>query len=206
MSLRTHLAILFALLAPACASPPTRFYELAAVAPATSPAARSACPRAPFTVQHVVLPETLDRLSLVREAGPGRLDISGQHRWAAPLDGMVQGVLAEDLRQRLPTGSVVMPGDPAPPGAAELAVTVERFMPEASGGVVLDADWTLRDGGGHPRPTRAQSVTVAAAPTPADAVAGMSRALGELADQIAGVLRSCAAVNRSPAGVVAGAL
>ena len=42
-----------------------------------------------------MLPPDLDRLSIVTRAGPGRLAVSGDDRWAAPLHRMVQRALAE---------------------------------------------------------------------------------------------------------------
>ncbi len=190
MKLQPSVAVLLALLPAACGSPATQFYELMPVGPATAAAGGTACLPGPLTVQHVTLPATLDRSSIVRAAGPDRLDISGEHRWAAPLDGMVQSVLAEDLRTRLPGASVALPGDPAPKGSVGLAVTIWRFLPDAGGRTALMADWTTNAGAGA-GPVHSETVAADGPPGVAQAATGMSRALGGLADRIAAVLSAC---------------
>ena len=105
---------------------------------------------------------------------------------------MIQRVLAEDLRQRLPLGRVALPGDPTPDkGVSELAVTIVRFMPDAGGRVVLVADWSLRAGSNGASPTQSAAVSVPASAGTQDIVVGMSQALGKLADQIAASASAC---------------
>ena len=183
------MAPLLALLLAGCGGPPTRFYALALTPPPQAPAA-APCPsvrqHTKLTVDHVLLPETLDRQSIVRDAGPHRLQISNQDRWAAPLDGMIQRVLAEDLRQRLPPGTVLVPGDPMPPGgAASIKLNVRRFAAQSDGAVTLAADWTLLDAGGTPTPVHASTLREAGGTGTNEMVASMSTVLGKLADRIA---------------------
>ena len=143
--MRRICAILLPITLTACgSSPPTRFYTLYPVPPGR-PAATLAGP--PIQVGRVILPPDLDRLSIVTRAGPDRLDVSGQDRWAAPLDGMVQRVLAADLAARLPQSQVLAPGDPAPSGGVRtVTVNVRRFDSDATGQVTLDAGWALLSG------------------------------------------------------------
>ncbi len=185
-------ALSMVLIEAACGSRPTQYYQLSASPPSTAPQAGSSCLRAPLSVQRVSLPETLDRLSIVRAKGPHELAIAGEQRWAAPLDGMVQQVLAQDLQTRLPAGAVLLPGEPAPPsGATALSVSIERFLPDAAGQVELRADWTLTSPGGAVSGARPQSLSTTAGTTTEDAVAGMSQALGQLAGRIAASLNAC---------------
>lgn len=178
-------AVLASVALTACgSSPPTHFYTLDPVPPGR-PRASLAGP--PIEVGRVILPPDLDRLSIVTRAGPGRLAVSGEDRWAAPLDGMVQRVLAADLAARLPQSHVLAPGDPAPRGGVRtVTVNARRFDSDATGQVTLDAGWALLSGT-PPVPVRrghetitVQAGTAAAGPE----AAAMSRALAELADRI----------------------
>jgi len=169
-----------------CGGPPTDFYALAPVA-ATGGDGPAACAGStPLVVDHVLLPGILDRQSMVTAAAGDRLAISGQDRWAAPLDQMIQRVLTEDLRDRLGPGRVLAPGDPTPAGGADgVQVNVLRFMPDEAGRVTLHADWTLFGAHGKPLLTRLESLSDAGPATAGDNAAAMSRALGKLADAIA---------------------
>ncbi|MBV9750090.1 MAG: membrane integrity-associated transporter subunit PqiC [Acetobacteraceae bacterium] len=177
-------ALACAALAACGSSPPTRFYTLDPVPPGR-PAIAFAGP--PIQVGQVMLPPDLDRLSIVTRAGPDRLAVSGEDRWAAPLDGMTQRVLATDLAARLPRSQVLAPGDPAPSGGVRtVTVNVRRFDSDAAGLVTLDAGWALLKGT-PPVPVRRghEVITVQAGATAAGPeAAAMSRALAELADRI----------------------
>jgi uncharacterized protein len=188
--MRRSLGLLVLLLLAGCAtSPKSRFYALEPV-----PGGRIAEPVSgpPIVVDAVHLPDVLDRLALVRRAGPTQLQISDTDRWAAPLDGMSRRVLAWDLAARLPMGLVVAPDAPKPPDAARgLVVSVERFDADAAGQVRLDAVWTLLAGSPQkPVIERRETILVDGADRFASEPAAMSRALGLLADRIANALRA----------------
>ncbi|WP_428483185.1 PqiC family protein [Rhodopila sp.] len=188
--------LLLILLVSGCGGPPTRFYTLAPVAPAaTAGVPLASCPTGPVAVNHVLLPETLDRQSVVRADGTERLDISNQDRWAAPLDGMIQHVLAEDLRNRLPADRVLMPGDAPPPGgSAGIDINIQRFVGDAAGHVALRVDWTLLNRHKTVVATQSEAINADAASAGTDSlVAAMSRAVGDLADRIVVVLQKCPA-------------
>jgi len=103
-------------------------------------------------------------------------------------------VLAEDLEQRLP-GSSVFTEDGSITAApdATVEVDVRRFDVGATGGVNLVAEVAvLQAGQGHPAST-SRAVTLSEAPkdeTTTSFVAAMSDLLGQLADQVAALLRS----------------
>jgi uncharacterized protein len=187
--MRPSLGLLVLLLLASCGtSPKSRFYALESV-----PGVRIAEPVSgpPIVVDAVHLPDVLDRLPLVRRAGPTQLQISDTDRWAAPLDEMSRRVLAWDLAARLPTGLVVAPDAPKPPGAVRaLVVSVEEFDADAAGQVRLDAVWTLLAGSPQkPVLERRETIRVGGADGFASEPAAMSRALGVLADRIASALR-----------------
>ena len=122
-------------------SPPTHFYML----DTTPSAQRWMASGKPIEVNHIAMPAVLDRNSLVIRSGPNEVKVSDPDRWAAPLDEMAQRVLASGLRDRLPPGLVLEPGDPVhgkavvllarrydqyrdePPDGPVIAVTVSRW-------------------------------------------------------------------------------
>ncbi len=168
----------------ACGSSPrTHFYVLDPVPGSQQVAARS---HAPVQVTDVTIPQTLDRLSLVRRSGPGQLDVSDIDRWAAPLDALIRRALTEDLATRLPAGAVVPPGEPAPSDTRRLDVRVQQFIGDMQGVVMLDTVWVLQDARrrivahGHE-----ELQAHAANGTPSAIVQTMSQLLGEFADRLA---------------------
>jgi len=183
------LALLF-LLAACGNSPPSRFYTLDPTGAGSSGVVRA---KGAVAVGQITLPAELDRLSLVTREGANRIAVSDQDRWAAPLDGMIRRVLATDLSRRLPAGAVVAPGDPVPPGARMVTLTIRSFIGDASGHVVLDADWAVSQGRGHPAIIHRETIAREAGSGDAAAIAAaMSQAIGSLADRIASALRDTA--------------
>ncbi len=178
------LAALALLLSACGSSPPSRFYTLDPVPPAR-PAVTSSGPA--VEVDRVTLPESLDRLSVVTQIAPNRINVSDQDRWAAPLDGMTRRALASDLELRLPGRTVRMPGDPASHGPAiKVTVNIRRFIGDQAGRVVLDADWAATQDGRPFLPSRQETISVQAGSAQAGAIsAAMSQALATLSDRIA---------------------
>jgi uncharacterized lipoprotein YmbA len=183
MIARCAMLLLLLAVAGCGSSPKTRFYTLNTVPVAG--AITYAPVNARLEVGHVMLPATLDRQSMVRQ-GPGdQLDISDRDRWAAPLDELTRRVLTGDLRHRLPPRTMLAPGDPTLPGMRTLMVNVQRFMADASGHVILEADWSIEQHGRTLAP-RHEVIRVPMSGQDGQEIAdAMSRALGELADRIA---------------------
>lgn len=186
-------------LAACASSPPTQFYSLQAIAPQAS-APQSSAPQAdssggdsggahaaPLRIAAVHIPPTLDRREIVRVGAGDRLDISGEHRWGAPFDEMVQQVLTQDLVERLPADQVVLPLGPARAGTRSVVVDLLQFQANAGGSVVLQGSWSLlAPGQSAPALVRAfRYEDSSGAQNFADQAAAMSRLLGRLADDIA---------------------
>jgi uncharacterized lipoprotein YmbA len=57
-------------------------------------------------IERPVLPEYLDRPDIVTLEGSDQVEIDEMKRWAAPLDEMLENVITEDLRQRLPSSVI----------------------------------------------------------------------------------------------------
>lgn len=179
------LAVLLGL--AACgSSPPTHYYSLVPVPPAGG--GHDAFSGPPLQVGQVNLPPLVDRSSLVI-TGPGpAVTVSNTDAWAAPLSGMVQQVLTEDLSDRLGADHVIPASGQIPPHGVRIVVlTMQRFSGDSQGQVVLDTDWTLTHGNppqpGHLHHARITEYAGSTAGGPV--AAAMSRALGALADRIA---------------------
>jgi uncharacterized lipoprotein YmbA len=182
--MRATLAALALAAVAACGtSPKTHFFVLSAV-----PGEDGQHAAVPFRIQlaAVHLPPSLDRRQLVRMTGDNTVSISDTDRWSGPLDEMVRNVLSQDLAERLPSGTVVLPDAPTAPGTRTVVVTLAEFGADASAHVTLRGSWALLDPASNaPVMDRDVRLEAGSAATPDATAAAMSRALGELADAIA---------------------
>jgi uncharacterized protein len=161
----------------------TRYYILEAE-PTSSNPARSPIPS--LGVGPVELPAYLDRREIVRRAGPGRLEVAGVDRWAAPLDDLFASVLEEDLRAAVPARQVsAWPW--AVEDAPEWSVSVEvlRFDGEPDGTAVLEARWSVRRRGALARQGVTNARVRGSTPAVGATVAALGRTIGALAQDIA---------------------
>ncbi|MBY6264130.1 membrane integrity-associated transporter subunit PqiC [Azospirillum sp. 412522] len=191
--LRTAALAMPLLVLAACQSTPdSRLYTLAVVPPAGAAQPAGAAPRT-LALGSLDLPMLIDRPQIVRRIDGNRVETLEFDRWAEPLADGLRSTLAGDLAARLPGATILPVAGSAGEGTAVLAVTVLRFDADATGRVVLDAQWTLSPAGGSggrkSGPTR-ETVEVPAAGAGPDAqVRTMSQAVGVLADRIAAGMR-----------------
>jgi uncharacterized lipoprotein YmbA len=166
-----------------CASsPPVEYVSLAPIEPHGS---RIGSRATHVQVAQVHLPPALDRKQMVRHSGSYTLDISDQHRWSAPLDGMIRQVLSQDLIQVLPPDSVVLPEQPAPSATRKIVVNVLEFAADAAGTIQFNGTWSLLTPGRPPQSRYVSLSERADAKDTADQVKSMSRILDRLATLIA---------------------
>ena len=170
-----------------CASPDPAIYTLRAV----PGQAAGGGPEA-VKIGRPGLAGYLDRSEIVRDSSDSRLNLQSGERWGEPLGDMLGRVLALDLSQRLQGTSVFTEaGTITVDPSATVELDVQRFDLEAGGPVVLLAQIAVEQGRSHdPASTRSIRITVPPADrsTPA-LVTAMSTALGQLADQVAELLR-----------------
>ena len=194
MTTRLIPALLLLTLTACASSPPTRFFALdpaSAAGPAAASGGEDQNAAQPVKIDAVHIPPALDRNSMVRGESDNQLEISSRDRWAGDLGEMIRRVLTQDLAGRLPGGMVIAPDSPAPPSARGLVVDVLTFQPQATGEVVLDADWTLVAGTqSSPVLRRSVHLTVAGASSAQGEAAAMSTLLGQLADSMASEIRA----------------
>ena len=159
---------------------PNTFYSLEALPPATTTVAAAAA--TPIGIEAVELPPGIDRRELVVRKADRTFEMHGNQQWSGPLEDMVIHTLAFDLAKRLPEGAVVLPGQIKPAAMRPIVVVFEDLAANHNNEFVLDARWIL---GGVSRHER---IVVPLASTKGEAIArGMSEALAQLADQIAGL-------------------
>ena len=186
--MRTTIAVLAALLLPACLGPRvdgSRYFTL--------PVAGAAATRTPVGsvgLGPVTLPPYLSRPEVATRLGPEQIAYSANDRWAAPLEDLAVGALGEELRARLPAREVLR--WPWPLGSPpDVAASVEflRFEGDAAGGATVQARWTVSAPGRKPV---AGETRVHENGSPGDvpgSVAALGRALGVLAADLAAAAR-----------------
>lgn len=126
-----------------CASPPSRFYTLAATA------RPDGAPPVPcgVVIDGVGLPATVDRSQFVVQLGPNRVLIDEFNRWAAPLGASVARTVAENLGVLLANARVVSgPLAPSFDPAYRVTIDVQRFESVPGEAATLDALWVVRRG------------------------------------------------------------
>ncbi|HEX3771212.1 MAG TPA: PqiC family protein [Polyangiaceae bacterium] len=172
-------------------SPPSSFFALSPTSPA---AAGSAQPGALHTVRirRPALPGYLDRPEVVHRIAGYRLGVAANDRWGGPLDEMVGRVLAQDLEVRVPgVSAYTEDGAISAEADATVEVNIERFEADERGEMWLAADVAVERGLAHQGATRSVHLTSHShGETTAAIVAAMSDLLGQLSDQIAGMLAS----------------
>ncbi|WP_186373925.1 membrane integrity-associated transporter subunit PqiC [Roseomonas gilardii] len=181
-----------------CASPGPAYYRLSAQAgPALPGRGRQ------VQLRRVGIPGYLDRPGLVRAREGGRLDVADVESWPEPFGEMVTRVLAENLALRLPGDSVAAEGGALRIPAGILAeVQIQRFEAGPDGVVELLAQAAVRPRNQDAAASRTLRFRVpsgvpgagvsgaggAKGLDAAGVVAAMDRALGQLADSLAGMI------------------
>jgi len=165
----------------------SRIYSLDRIPPA---APATAIRGLPVALDGVELPPGFDRREIVVRQANQQLDVRSAEQWEASLEPLVLHTLAYDLASRLPEGMMVLPGEVKPASQMRaIDVAFEELAAGPDAKVVVDAHWIVKEPGrpdiaGHER----FSVDIPSLDS-ANVAAGMSRALGALADRIAASLK-----------------
>ena len=181
------LAVLLAAVLAGCASPPSRFYTLAAIAgpDGGAPAAYA------VAVDSVSIPATVDRPQFVVQKGPNRVAVDEFNRWAAPLAANIASTLAANLgvvlgTPRAVSGPLAASVDPA----YRVTVEVQRFESVLGETVTLEAVWLLRRPGATATSGGRSALREAVQGEGYEALAAAhSRALAGLSRDIAAAIR-----------------
>jgi uncharacterized lipoprotein YmbA len=170
-------------------SPPTRFYILNEIAPASPAPTTATSNDIPVRVEPVTIAPELDRPELVTRSGPNRVHVEGSDRWAAPLAEQIRRVLSDDLSARLPLGMVANPNEASTKDPRRLlTVAIDEFYGNDSCAVSLRASWSLMKPQATSQHGTAQVQVPASASCSSELPAAMSRAVSLLADRLAAAI------------------
>jgi uncharacterized lipoprotein YmbA len=124
---------------------------------------------------------------MARRVGSDEVSYAEYERWAEPLDGMVRRVLFADLDSRLAPGTTLIENHTASSASLTISVDILRFDADVIGLVKLDARWKMfgRAGDLVGMPHNARIVQPGSGPDAAAIATTMSRAVADLAGEIA---------------------
>jgi hypothetical protein len=182
----TGSVALLAMALGGCASsgPPPTEYVLG-IEPSAIAVMSPVTQRPVLEIAMVRVPDYLDRTDLLTRSS-SQLTSSQSGRWGERLSVGITRALAASLATRLPN-FVVTTTPPLNMPDRRLLVDVSTFEARADRQVVLAARWTITDGGNRSNIQSEQAVVVEPVSATGDsgAVAAMTRAVEDLADQIA---------------------
>lgn len=181
-----------AALAAGCSSTPEpHFYTLSAQ---TESIAYVAGPS--VAVGAVTVPDSVDRPQLVVTVNANEVAILEQHRWAEPLKGELGRVLAENLTRASGNPRIAAyPQNASLIADYRVLVDFQRFAGRPAGDVVLDALWSLRSAKGDVLRSGRTRATESTGKGYDALVAGYSRALAKVSDEIATALKDLPAAK-----------
>jgi uncharacterized lipoprotein YmbA len=162
----------------------SKFFSLDRIPPAAAPAAGTA--RAPIGIGGIELPPGFDRREIVIRKANHQMEVRASDQWSAGLQDLVLHTLAFDLADRLPEGTVILPGAAQPAAMRSIDVVFEDLSAGPDAKVTLDARWTATAPAlaGHE-----QIVIDIPSLDSANVATGTSQAIAALADRIAAKLR-----------------
>jgi uncharacterized lipoprotein YmbA len=134
----------------ACAAPQLHYYRIAVI-----PGASRNPPPVSIGVRGISLPNYLAQAGIPKAGGDYQFDVYANDLWAGRLGDMLQGVMVQDLAQRLPGATIVGTGGSISETSDLLIeINILRFDPDSSGQVLLSAQVAIKSG-----PSRALRTT-----------------------------------------------
>ena len=186
MRRRVALSLIAMIITGCGGSQQSRFYVLTENPVLVSRTATTSATRT-VALGAVHLPAALDRPQMARRIGSDEISYAEYERWAGPLDEMVRRVLFIDLDGRLAPGMTLIENRTASPASLTISVDILRFDADTTGLVKLDARWEMlgRAGGLIGAPHNARIVETGSGQDAAAIATTMSRAVADLAGEIA---------------------
>jgi uncharacterized protein len=165
----------------------SKVYSLDRLPPAAPPVATRGLP---IAIDVVELPPGLDRREIVVRSANQQLQVRPNELWPALLQDLVLHTLAYDLADRLPEGTVILPGASRPSGLLRaIDVVFEDFTASPDAKVVLDGRWIVRVSG-QPDVTHHERISIdIPSLDSANVASGTSQAVAAFADRMAAGLR-----------------
>jgi uncharacterized lipoprotein YmbA len=167
-----------------CGSTPKEsFYTLSSAPPVESSTAAVS-----IHVSTVSLPDAVDRTPMVIRTGPNQVEIEDFHRWAEPLKTAIPRVLAANLSQLVGGARVSSGRQGGTPADYRVNVEIARFESSLAEGATLEATWTVAGKTGAPVQGRTLARVPSASVDHAGIASAHSRALDQLAREIAAAI------------------
>lgn len=175
-------------------SPEARLYLLEPVAIGGAPARPAA---ATVLVKEIVLAEHLARREILSRDRRYEVSTAEFDRWAEPLQNNVTAVITENLSTLLASDDVITyPWTFGEPADFTINTQILYFGPDPGGDVVLTALWRIDGLRGETVALRRTSYSQPRSTAEAvSTVAAMSRALGDLSEDIASEVRAASATR-----------
>ena len=193
--LRTAAAGMTILVAGCGSTPKESFYTLASAPPIESTAAAALT----IHVGPVAIPDEVDRTPMVIRKGPNVVDIEDFHRWAEPLKTGIPRAIAANLARELGAARVSSGRLSNPNADVRVTVDVTRFESSLTEGATLEAAWTVTPKTGAAVNGRTLARAPAASGDHAGVAGAHSRALEQLAREVAAVISRPPSTPRPPA-------
>jgi uncharacterized protein len=172
----------------------TRFFVLMPVqdGAAVSPAAGAASQPLTIGLGPITIPAYVNRPEVVTRVSESELKVSDTDRWGESLGTNVARVLGSDLARQLGTQQVVnYPWRLNTPIDYAVSIAFQRFEHTADGHVVIEANWTIRNGKDEKViQTGSSSINEPSGPDYASAAQAMSRGLAQVSRELAQVIAS----------------
>ena len=184
------------LLAGCGTTPKESFYTLASAPPVEARTAAAIS----VHVGPVSIPDAVDRTPMVIRTGPNQVEIEDFHRWAEPLKSAIPRVLAANLSQELGGARVSSGRLGGTPADYRVTVEITRFESSFTEGATLEAAWTVTGKSGPPAQGRTLARAPASSGDPAGIASAHSRALDQLAKEIAASISPPPAIARPARG------
>lgn len=179
-------------LAGCAQTPPTTFYTLSTSAEPT--VAKRSAQGLVIGLGPITLPQYLDRPDIVTRRGANQMRLADLNKWAEPLEPLLTRIMAEDLYALLDANDVIpVPQRGDLPLDRIVEVDIGRFDADETGAVVLDARWRIYRGDNETLLASGRSLVNeqgSAVPDYNSIVAAMSRAVGQVSEQIADAIAS----------------
>ena len=172
------------LLAACGATPKESFYTLASAPPVEAQSATT------VNVALAAFPEAVDRTPVVIRTAPNKVDIDDFHRWAEPLKYAIPRVVAANLSKELGGARVSSGRASGTTPDYRVALDVTRFESSFSEGATLEVAWSVAGTTGAPKTGRTLARVPAASADHAGVAGAHSRALEQLAREIAAAITS----------------
>lgn len=186
--------MLLGLLSGCGGSPPVSYYTLSVETEAGFPDSGFERSNLTMAVDHISLPEVVDRPQMVLQSGSNQVRLVDDHRWAESLKSEIPRVIAGNLRQLLMAKMVwSYPQVAKGPVDYRIFIDVQRFESTQGSEVAIDALWTIQPSGGEKGDLKVGRSTVQQPISGQgyEAIAAAhSRALAEISREIANAIRN----------------